>query len=114
MRQQVLSKPLYSGIACYHDNVISLNLNKKIEEQFREALGSVRGTHKGNLKFAIEEAMYFWVQYYENKYCRDMDSEIMKKELDKMRRTKEDKPVSPKDLGLKPEKRTSKLGKTKE
>jgi hypothetical protein len=94
--------------------VLSLKVNELIEEQFRYTLGSVRGTHKGNLKFALEEAMYFWVLYYEEKYGRNYDSDIMKKELDKMRVTKEDRPVSPEDLGLKPEKRTSKLGKTKE
>jgi hypothetical protein len=93
--QQVFTKPLYSCITCYHGNVISLSLNKIIEKQFRYTLGSVRGTHKGNLKFAIEEAMYFWVQYYEEKYGRFYNSQIMKKELDKMRKEKEEEMYVP-------------------
>jgi len=48
-------------ISCYNDNMLSLKLDEEIEEKFRKTIGQIRGTHKGNLKTALEEAMMMWV-----------------------------------------------------
>lgn len=44
--------------------MLSLKINEKIEREFRNTIGQLRGTHKGNLKAALEEALWMWIQQY--------------------------------------------------
>jgi translation initiation factor 1 (eIF-1/SUI1) len=60
--------------------VLSLRIDDTIEKRFRKTIGELQGTHRGNLKAALEEAIFVWTQLYNNvydiSYKGDMQKEL--------------------------------------
>jgi hypothetical protein len=46
---------------------VTLVLNDKLEERFREAIFKSKGMRRGNIQSAIEEAVELWIQKQQSK-----------------------------------------------
>jgi hypothetical protein len=48
--------------------VLAIRIDGSIEKRFRTTIGRLQGTQRGNLKNALEEAIFVWTQLYRNIY----------------------------------------------
>lgn len=62
--------------------MLNLLVNRNVETEFRKTIGEARGIYRGNLRDAIEEALFLWIQTYKN---GSGYTDVMRDELDKLR-----------------------------
>lgn len=67
-----------------NERMLNLLVNRNVETEFRKTIGEARGIYRGNLRNAIEEALFLWIQTYKKGYGLGY-TDAMRDELDKLR-----------------------------